>query len=182
MSQFPHTLKTIGYYHCFTFCQSDNKNVFVILVSIMLMKSVDIYILFFFCLHHTACGILVPQQGIEPRPSALKAWSPNHWTTREFPQNCCCLVIQSCPTLWPYGLQKAYLSFTISQSLLKLMFIESMMPSYDLILCCPLLLLASVFPSICVFQWIGSSLQVVKALEIQLQPQSFQWIFGVDFL
>ena len=32
-----------------------------------------------------ACGILVPQPGIEPRPSAVKAWSPNHWTAKEFP-------------------------------------------------------------------------------------------------
>ena len=28
-------------------------------------------------------GILVPQTGIEPGPSAVKAWSPNHWTARE---------------------------------------------------------------------------------------------------
>ena len=42
-------------------------------------------------------------------------------------------------------------SFTISQSLLKLMSIESVMPSSHLILCHPLLLLPSVFPSIRVF-------------------------------
>ena len=45
----------------------------------------------------------------------------------------------------------ASLSFTISQSLLKLMSIESMMPSSHLILCRPLLLLPSVFPNIWVF-------------------------------
>ena len=33
----------------------------------------------------TTCKILVPQQGIEPMPSTVKAWCPNHWTTREFP-------------------------------------------------------------------------------------------------
>ena len=43
------------------------------------------------------------------------------------------------------------LSFTISQSLLKLMSIESMMPSSRLTLCRPLLLLTSIFPSIRVF-------------------------------
>ena len=43
------------------------------------------------------------------------------------------------------------LSFTISQSLLKFMSIESVMPSNHLILCYPLLLLPSVFPSIRVF-------------------------------
>ena len=42
----------------------------------------------------------------------------------------------------------ASLSITISQSLLKLMSIESLMPSNHLIFCCPLLLLPSVFPSI----------------------------------
>ena len=43
------------------------------------------------------------------------------------------------------------LSFTISQSLLKLMSIESVMPSNHLILCHPLLPLPSIFPSIRVF-------------------------------
>ena len=47
--------------------------------------------------------------------------------------------------------QQVFLSFTISQSLLKLMAIESMMPSNHLVLCCPFLLLPSVFPSIRVF-------------------------------
>ena len=46
---------------------------------------------------------------------------------------------------------QASLSITNSWSLLKLMFIESMMPSNHPILCCPLLLLASIFPSIRVF-------------------------------
>ena len=46
---------------------------------------------------------------------------------------------------------QASLSFTISQSLLKLMPIESVMPSKNLILCRPLLLLPSIFPSIRVF-------------------------------
>ena len=40
------------------------------------------------------------------------------------------------------------LSFTISQSMLKLMSIDSVMPSDHLVLCHPLLLLPSVFPSI----------------------------------
>ena len=46
---------------------------------------------------------------------------------------------------------QASLSFTISQSLLKLMSIESVMPSNHIILYCPLLLLPSIFPSIRVF-------------------------------
>ena len=43
------------------------------------------------------------------------------------------------------------LSFIISQSMLKLKSIESMMPSNHLILCCPLLFLPSIFPIIRVF-------------------------------
>ena len=45
----------------------------------------------------------------------------------------------------------ASLSFTISRSLLKLISIESVMPFNHLILCCPLVLLPSIFPSIRVF-------------------------------
>ena len=46
---------------------------------------------------------------------------------------------------------QASLSITNSWSLLKLMSTESVMPSNHLILCCPLLLLPSIFPSIRVF-------------------------------
>ena len=49
------------------------------------------------------------------------------------------------------ALHQASLSFTNSQSLLKLMFIKSAMPSNHLILCHPLLLLPSIFPSIRIF-------------------------------
>ena len=55
-------------------------------------------------------------------------------------------------SLWPHGLQHARPpSITNSQSLLRLMSIESLMPSNHLILCHPLLSLPSVFPSIRVF-------------------------------
>ena len=55
-------------------------------------------------------------------------------------------------SLQPHGLQHAgLLSFTSYPSLLKLMYIESVMPSRHLILCHPLLLLPSIFPSIWVF-------------------------------
>ena len=55
--------------------------------------------------------------------------------------------------LQPHGLQhtKASLSFNISQSLLTLLYIKSVMPSNHLIFCHPLLLLHSIFPSIRVF-------------------------------
>ena len=85
-------------------------------------------------------------------------------------------------TRWTAAHQ-ASLSITESWSLLKLMSIASVMPSNHLILCHPLPLLPSVFPSIRVsFQWVSSSHQVAKVLEIQLQHQSFQQIFRTDFL
>ena len=67
-----------------------------------------------------------------------------------------CVVVQSLihvqlfATPWTAALQ-ASLSFTISWSLLTLMSIQLMRPSNHLILCQPLLLLPSIFPSIKVF-------------------------------
>ena len=56
-------------------------------------------------------------------------------------------------SLRPHGLKacQAFLSFTISRSLLKLTSTESVMPCNHLILCRPLLLLSSILPSIRVF-------------------------------
>ena len=85
-------------------------------------------------------------------------------------------------TSWTVAHQ-APLSFTISQTLLKLMSMELVMPPNHLILCCP--------PSPPtfnlsqhqdLFQWVSSSHQVAKVLELQLHHQSFPWIFRVDFL
>ena len=61
-----------------------------------------------------------------------------------------CWVVSDSVTPWTAARQ-ASLSFTISQSLPKFMFTESVMPSHHLILCCPLLPLPSIFPSIRVF-------------------------------
>ena len=64
------------------------------------------------------------------------------------------LVTQSCPALcdpaWTAACRPS-LSFTFSWSLLKLMSVESVMPSKYLILCHPFFLLPSIFPSIRVF-------------------------------
>ena len=64
----------------------------------------------------------------------MKSLEKNQWSWRAWTAAC-----------------QASLSFTISRSLLKLMSIESVMPSNHLILCCPLVLLPSIFPSIRVF-------------------------------
>ena len=67
---------------------------------------------------------------------------------------------------------QAPLSFTVSQSLLKLMSIESVMPSNHFILCHALLLLPSVFPSIRVFS-------NESALYIR-QPKHWIFSFGIS--
>ena len=58
--------------------------------------------------------------------------------------------VQLFVTTWTAARQ-ASLSITYSQSLLKLMSLETVMPSHHLILCHPLLLLPSIFPSVSVF-------------------------------
>ena len=63
-------------------------------------------------------------------------------------------------------------SITNSQSLLKLMSIESVMPSNHLILCCPLLLLLSIFPSIRVFS--NESVLCIR------WPKYWSFTFGIS--
>ena len=77
--------------------------------------------------------------------------------------------VQHFTTPWTTACQ-ASLSITNSQSLLKLMSIELVMPSNHLILCHPLLFPPSIFPSIRVFSNESNSLhEVAKILEFQLQ-------------
>ena len=54
--------------------------------------------LFFGGVHCMACGILVPQPGIEPVPPAVEAQSLKHWTTREVPR----VSLLNCISYLPY--------------------------------------------------------------------------------
>ena len=76
-------------------------------------------------------------------------------------------------TAWTAARQASQ-SITISQSLLKFMSIESVMPSNHPILCLPLLLLPCIFPSIRVFS--NESVLCIRGPKywFQLQHQSFQ--------
>ena len=76
-------------------------------------------------------------------------------------------VVSDSATPWITACQ-ASLSITNSWSSLRLMSIESVMPSSHLILCCPLLTLPPIPPSISLFQWVNSSHEVAKVLEFQL--------------
>ena len=51
--------------------------------SRVLVKDHEAFFPFLFA--KETCGILVSQRGIKRGPSAVRAWSPDHWTTREFP-------------------------------------------------------------------------------------------------
>ena len=87
-------------------------------------------------------------------------------------------------TPWTAALPcQASLSFTISQSLLKLTSIEAsdaIQPSRPLSPPSPPAFNLSQHQGL--FQWVVSSHQVTEILQLQHQHQSFQWIFRVDFL
>ena len=76
---------------------------------------------------------------------------------------------------------QAALSSAISRSLCKFTFIESLMPFNHLILSPPSPPAFSLSQHQGLFQWVSSSHQMAKVLEIQLQHQPLQWIFRVDF-
>ena len=80
----------------------------------------------------------------------------------------------------PHGLQHASLSITNSGSLLKLMSIESVIPSHSLSSPSPPAFNLSQHQGL--FTWVGSLHQVARILELHLQHQSFQWILRTDFL
>ena len=91
-------------------------------------------------------------QGLNPSLLRLLHWQADclalsHW---ESPEKLLLLLLFShsvvSDSLWPHGQKHARIPCaSISRSLLKLISIESMIPSNHLILCCPLLLLPSIF-------------------------------------
>ena len=101
-------------------------------------------------------------------------YTPRAWITLSSNQSLSPVRLFTTPST---AAHQASLSFTISWSFLNSC---PSMPSNRLILCHPLLFMSSVFQGL--FQWVDSSHQVAKILELQLQYQSFQCIFRVDFL
>ena len=101
--------------------------------------------------------------------------------------NCCCLATQSCPTLRNL-MDCSMPGFSVLHHLPELAQIhvhwanEAIQPSASVIS------LSSYPPALNLIQhqglsqWVGSSHQVAKVLKLQVQHQSFQWIFRVDFL
>ena len=87
--------------------------------------------------------------------------------------------VQLFATPWTAACQ-ASPSITNFWSLLKLMSIESMIPSNHLILCFPPAFNLSQHQGL--FKWVSSLHRVAKVLELLLQHQSFQWIFRMNSL
>ena len=86
-------------------------------------------------------------------------------------------------SLQPYGLPYRLPCPSLSPRVcLKLMSIESVMPSNHLILCQSSPPALSLSQHQGLFHWVSCLHQVAKVLELQLQYQSFQWIFRVNFL
>jgi len=85
-------------------------------------------------------------------------------------------------TPWTAAHQASSLSFTISQSLLKLMSIESVMPSNHVIFCRPLLLLPSIFPSIRSFpvSWLFTSGGQSSEASASVLPMNVQDWFPLE--
>ena len=99
----------------------------------------------------------------------------------------CCWLLELLLLLSWSRAHRVPLFFTISQSLLKLMSIESLMPSNHLILCCPFLLLLSIFPSIRVFSnrlVLCISWQSITSIQILFQKNIFKClvISAIKFL
>ena len=92
---------------------------------------------------------------------------------------CCCSVTGSCPNLRD-PMDCSTTGFPVPHHLLEFAqahihwIDDAIQPSHPL---------SPSFPSVFnLSQWVSCSHQVVKVLELQLQHQSFQWVFKVDFL
>ena len=97
---------------------------------------------------------------------------------------CCCSFTKPCPTFvtpWTAACQTS-LSFTISWSLLKFLSIYSVMCSNDLILCCPLLLLPSIFPSIRIFSNESGRQSIGTSFSASVLPMIIHGWFLLGFI
>ena len=89
--------------------------------------------------------------------------------------------VQLFATPWTAACQ-APLSSTISQSLFRYMYVESVMLSNISSSAIPSPFAFNISQHQNLFQWVCPWHQMAKVLELQFQHQSFQWIFRVDFL
>ena len=118
----------------------------------------------------------------------LACWGVMYLISQQSPVSKPLEIVQSLSSVWLFATpwtvaHQASLSLTISWSLLKFMFIASVMPSSHLILWRPLLFLLSIIPSVRDFSnesSVHSHITKILELQLQLQHRSFQWLFRVD--
>ena len=97
----------------------------------------------------------------------------------------CCSVTMSCPTLWDprdYS-TPGFLVLHYNPDFIQIRVhwvSDAIQPSHPLL--SPPLPAFSLSQLQSLFQWVDPLHQVAKVLELQLQHQSFQWIFRIDFL
>ena len=97
---------------------------------------------------------------------------------------CCCSTAQLCLTLWDF-MDCSMPVFLVLYHLLKFAQVHvhhigvAIQPSHPLMPSYPYTLNLSQHQGL--FQWVTCSHQMTKILEFQLQQQSFQWVFRVDF-
>ena len=87
--------------------------------------------------------------------------------------------VQLFATTWTAACQTS-LFFTVFRSLFKLMSIESIMPSSDLILCCSSPPASNPSQHQGLFQWVGLFASGSQNIGASAQRHSFQWIFRVE--
>ena len=127
--------------------------------------------------------ILLPRGTIPHKPTVLRLE-----LCHCIPQLCLVVFssVQSLSHVWLFvtpwtAACQASLSITNSWSLLKLMSIESVMPSNHLILCCPLLLLPPIFPSAGSFSMSQFFTLGGQSIGVSASASVLQWIFRTDY-
>ena len=130
--------------------------------------------------HNTWCSIMCQAH----KARSLRTCSSSGPPSSIFSSSCCCSFSQSCPTLCsPTDCSTPGLP--VLCHLLKFAQVhihcigDAIQPSYPLMPSSPSALNLSQDQGL--FQLISYSHQVTKILELQLQHQSFQWVYRVDF-
>ena len=122
---------------------------------------------------------------VTPWTAALQASLSEHVNTDTFSRCCCCSAAKPCPTLcdpMDYGTPgSSVLHYLLEFAQIYVHWVsDAIQPSHSLSSPSPPALNLSQHQGL--FQWISSSHQVARVLELQLQHHSFQWIFRVNFL
>ena len=134
--------------------------------------------------NHHSCGRTHNSQLVgltgSGHPNYISRLNAKMWT-HNFNNLICFSIAKSCPVLCN-PMDCSMPGFPVHHHLPEFAqtHVHWVMGANHLILCCPLLL-PSIFHNIRFFQWVGSSHQIAKVMDLQLQHQSFQWIFRVDF-